>query len=41
MAFVDKPDLKTGFWIGAGVLLAMIVLGLVQHTIGKVAERYQ
>jgi hypothetical protein len=30
MAFIDKPDLKTGFWVGLGLLGAFLVLGLLQ-----------
>jgi len=30
MSLVDKPDLKTGFWIGLGLLGAFLLLALVQ-----------
>lgn len=30
MSFVDKPDLKTGFWVGLGLLGAFTVLGILQ-----------
>jgi len=30
VSLVDKPDLKTGFWVGLGLLGAFLLLGLVQ-----------
>lgn len=29
MAFVDGSDLKTGFWLGLGLLAALLVAGLI------------
>lgn len=39
MAFVDKGDLKTGFWIGLGVVAALFVWGLVSGQLGKLTSR--
>lgn len=41
MAFVDKADFKTGFWIGLGVILAFAAWGLFQLFALKAAERYK
>lgn len=30
MSFVDKPDLKSGFWLGLGLLGAFVLLGVIQ-----------
>lgn len=30
MSVIDKPDLKTGFWLGLGLLGAFLVVGLAQ-----------
>lgn len=30
MSFIDKPELKTGFWLGLGFLLALLVLGIIR-----------
>lgn len=35
MAFVDKPDLKTGFWVGLGVVLAFAVWALASGLLGR------
>lgn len=29
MALVDTPDLKTGFWVMAGILLALVAASAV------------
>lgn len=39
MSFIDKPDLKQGFWLGLGVLLAFLFIGLVRFSIAAVAHR--
>jgi len=39
MAFIDKADLKTGFWIGLGVLAALLVWAWAQAALGKVRAR--
>lgn len=36
---IDKPDLKTGFWVGLGVVLALAVWGFVQVFLMKLVER--
>jgi len=33
---IDKADVKTGFWIAVGVLLALFVWSLVSGTLGRV-----
>jgi hypothetical protein len=35
MAFVDKPDLKLGFWIGLGLLLAFAAWALAAALLGR------
>lgn len=35
MAFVDKPDLKTGFWLGLGLLIAISAWALASGLFGK------
>jgi len=35
MAIVDKPDLKTGFWIGLGVVFALAVWALASSWIAR------
>ena len=35
----DKTDLKSGFWLGIGLLLAVLVWGVVVMFFGKVAKR--
>ena len=32
---VDKADIKTGFWIAVGVLLALFAWGLATGALGK------
>jgi hypothetical protein len=39
MSFVDKPDLKTGFWVGLGVLGAFLVLSLAMSAYYKARNR--
>ena len=39
MAFVEKGDLKMGFWIGLGVVLALFVWGLIQSFGGRLTSR--
>lgn len=41
MALVDKPDFKTGFWIGLGVILAFAAWGLFNLFAMKAVERYR
>lgn len=36
MAVVDKGELKTGFWIGIGVLAALLVWSWAQAAVGRV-----
>ena len=36
---IDKADVKTGFWLAVGVLLALLVWGLVTGGVGKVLGR--
>jgi hypothetical protein len=35
VAIVDKPDLKTGFWVGLGLVGAFIVWGLVSALMAR------
>jgi len=35
MAFVDKPDLKTGFWVGLGLLIAIAAWALAAGLFGR------
>ena len=35
MAFVDKPDLKTGFWLGLGLIIAFAVWALGTGLLGR------
>jgi hypothetical protein len=35
MAFVEKGDLKAGFWIGLGVAAALFVWALIQGLAGR------
>lgn len=35
MSLIDSPDLKTGFFLGLGLLAAMLLLGLVQSAYAK------
>jgi hypothetical protein len=39
MAFVDTPDFKTGFWIGLGIILALVVvsIGMSLYQRGRLA----
>lgn len=39
MAIVDKPDLKTGFWIAIGVFLALVLIGLFRALAVRALER--
>ena len=39
MTLIDKPDLKYGFWLGIGLLLAFLIWHLVSRTLGRVAQR--
>lgn len=39
MAFIDKGDLKTGFWLGLGVIGALIALGFVQAAYFRARSR--
>lgn len=39
MAFIDKPDLKSGFWIAVGVFLALVLIGLARMLAVRVLER--
>lgn len=32
---IDKPDLKYGFWLGIGLLLAFLVWSLISRLIGR------
>jgi hypothetical protein len=36
MAFVDKGDLKLGFWVGLGLLIAFAAWALAAALIGRV-----
>lgn len=35
MAFVEKTDLKSGFWVGLGVVLALAVWALAQSLFAR------
>lgn len=35
MPFIDKPDLKSGFWLGLGVIFAFMFIGFVQLLAGR------
>ncbi len=37
MASIDKADIKLGFWIGVGLMLLGIVLGLIRWLLSKAA----
>lgn len=39
MAVVDKAELKTGFWVGLGVVLALLVYSWAMALAGKLRER--
>jgi hypothetical protein len=39
MAFTDKGDLKTGFWLGLGLIGAFLVLGVVQAAYYRARSR--
>lgn len=39
MPFIDKPDLRTGFWIAVGVFLALLLIGLVRMLALRALER--
>ena len=38
MAF-DKSEVKTGFYLGLGLLLALLVWGFISLVVGKVVRR--
>lgn len=35
MSFIDKADLKTGFWLGLGVILALMAATFAQVLVMK------
>jgi hypothetical protein len=35
MAFVDKGDLKLGFWVGLGLMIAIAVWALAAGLLGR------
>jgi hypothetical protein len=35
MPFLDKPDLKTGFWLGLGLLIAITAWALATGLLGR------
>jgi hypothetical protein len=39
MSWIDKPDFKTGFWIGLGVFLAAALLSLLMSAYYKARSR--
>ena len=36
---IDKADIKTGFWLAVGVLLALLVWGFITGGVSKVLRR--
>jgi hypothetical protein len=36
---IDKADIKMGFWVATGVLLALFLWGLVTGGLGRLAGR--
>ncbi len=38
MALAVNPDMKMGFWVGLGVVVAMIAVSFVQALLGRVAK---
>lgn len=39
MSFINTPEIKTGFWIGLGVLIAFLVLGMFRTGLYLVTRR--
>lgn len=39
MAVIDKPDLKYGFWVGLGLLLAFLIWRLATTAISRARSR--
>lgn len=39
MAFIDKTDLKSGFWLGLGVIFAFMFIGFVQLLAGRALRK--
>jgi hypothetical protein len=36
---IDKADIKLGFWVATGVLLALFIWGLLAGGLGKLTSR--
>jgi hypothetical protein len=39
MPNIDTHDIKMGFWIGAGIFLFTLLIGLASGVLGKVVGR--
>lgn len=39
MSFIDKGDLRMGFWLGLGLLGAFLLLGILQYGLMRAAGR--
>jgi hypothetical protein len=39
MALIDKPDLRTGFWVGLGFALAYTLFAFVSMMLKRVEHR--
>jgi hypothetical protein len=39
MAFFDKGDIQTGFWVGLGVALAFFVLGFFWRLVARARQQ--
>lgn len=40
MSILDKPDLRMGFWLGLGVVLAFLFIGVVRYLIARFTGRH-
>ena len=36
---INTADIKTGFWVASGVLLALLIWGLLTGGLGKITGR--
>ena len=39
MPKIDTPDVKKGFWLAIGVILAFIVLGLIRMVLSSARKK--